>query len=472
MPSAPDLGYAVSLPPKDAVAYFRGLGYKVTDDWLDTAEAVRGRAYAVAKSGSLDIVKDLKEGMTAAAANGETEASFIARMGKVLQAKGWAPNSPSRLKTIFRTNMQSAMMAGRWKQFQDSRESRPYLQYVAVMDARTRPSHAAMHGLVFHIDDPIWKTHYPPCGYNCRCRVRSHSEFALKAQKLQPISSSGDTFTETAKLSDGRETPVYGYRTPLQPRRVALKDSAPGEFPKVEAGQPLLWDPADDPKWVAGEGPDWKVESRRVPMRTDPGFGFNQGETARWDAAGDAPDVLPGAAAPKGEAATALRMVDDQPTWKDAGRPDLRSVPDADREPAPPLLPAAKSRDDAAELLGQALRVSPDAPTRVVQTPVDLVTIDYSLLPHIVAKARDQRERYGLYLLSTLAEPFEVYLTEYEDGFRSRYIGLFKGDSQLLVVARINRDGTVLWNIMQGDEKALNKQRVGQLLYAKGQGKK
>jgi SPP1 gp7 family putative phage head morphogenesis protein len=469
VPAAPDLGYAFTLPPKDAVAYFKGLGYAVTDDWLSTAEAVRGKAFAVAKGGSLDVLQDLKEGLISAAERGHTEATYIARVGEVLQAKGWAPNSPSRLKTIFRTNMQSAMMAGRWKQFQETRESRPYLQYVAVMDARTRPSHAAMNGLVFHIDDPIWKTHYPPCGYNCRCRVRAFSEAALKRKKLQVLDSSGDTFTETLKLSDGRETEIYGYRTPLQPRRVAMRDSAPGEYPKVEAGQVLLWDPADDPKWVVGDGSAWKVEARRVAMRTDPGFGFNQGASARWDVTADAPDVLPGAAAPRRAGGTAIRMVDGQQTWKDIGRPDLRNVPDAGRTSAPPLLPAAKSREDAVALLGRTLRVSAEAPTRVVVTPVELVTIDYGLLPHLVEKARDARERYGLHLLSTLASPFEVYLTEYEDGFRTRYIGLFKGESQLLVVARINRDGTVLWNIMQGAAKALNKQRIGELLYAKGE---
>lgn len=460
MPDTPDLGYAFGLEPKAAVAYFERLGYQVTDDWLETAEAVRGKAFAASKSATLDVLKDLKAGLIEAAKSGQTERTFVENVGAVLQAKGWAGAGAGRLKTIFRTNMQSAYMAGRWEQFQASKAERPYLQYIAVMDAATRPSHAAMNGLVFPVDDKIWDTHYPPCGYNCRCRVRSLSARELKRLKLPALDSAGDTFTETVEVSKGRTVDVAGYRTPLRPWRVAQRDSAPGEYPRVEAGQVLYWPPEQDPEWVDGDGPAWKVEARRVAMRTDPGFGFNQG---RWDLAGDKPDLLPGESPPKGVGP--VRMLDGQPTWRAAGRPDLRSVPPAARIPAPPLLPQAPNPEKALAALAATLQVSADRPFRTVQTPVELVRIDYDKLPHLVEKAEHGRERYGLYLLATLATPFEVYLTEYEDGFRTRYIGLFQGDAQLLVVARVNRDGSVLWNLMQADAKALNKQRVGELLF-------
>ncbi|URL07494.1 hypothetical protein L4F92_05200 [Avibacterium sp. 21-595] len=36
----------------------------------------------------------------------------------------------------------------------DNVDSRPYWQYSAVNDDRTRPSHSAMNGLVYAYDDP------------------------------------------------------------------------------------------------------------------------------------------------------------------------------------------------------------------------------------------------------------------------------------------------------------------------------
>jgi len=34
-------------------------------------------------------------------------------------------------------------------------------------------------------------------------------------------------------------------------------------------------------------------------------------------------------------------------------------------------------------------------------------------------------------------------------------------------VVRINKDGSVLWNVMNVEDKRMNKQRVGDLLYPK-----
>jgi len=81
--------------------------------------------------------------------------------------------SPWRVDTIVRTNLQSAYMAQRWQAFQQLKQFRPYVQYVAVKDSRTRKTHMAMDGLVFSIDDKILNKIWPPNGFNCRCRMRA-----------------------------------------------------------------------------------------------------------------------------------------------------------------------------------------------------------------------------------------------------------------------------------------------------------
>ena len=90
-------------------------------------------------------------------------------------------------------------------------------------------------------------------------------------------------------------------------------------------------------------------------------------------------------------------------------------------------------------------------------------------LAHIVMKEADARERYANFVLPTLHSPYEIWLKEHEDGkLRKNYVGLFQmGKNALLVVIRINRDGSLLWNMMQRDIKGLDSMRCGWLVFKK-----
>ena len=54
-----------------------------------------------------------------------------------------------------------------------------------MLDDRTRPQHREWDGIVRSIDDDFWSTHYPPCGFQCRCTVVALSESAIAARKLK-----------------------------------------------------------------------------------------------------------------------------------------------------------------------------------------------------------------------------------------------------------------------------------------------
>jgi SPP1 gp7 family putative phage head morphogenesis protein len=199
---------AIGLPPEAAIAYFRAKGYSITWDWQEQAQAASEQAFTVAKAMRLDILQDIKGMVQKALDDGITLQTFRKELEPRLWAKGWwgrrlvdGPNgsevvqlgSPHRLETIYRTNMQGAYMAGRRLAQEENAEERPYLQYIAVADASTRPEHIAMNGKIFHINDPIWNTWTPPCGYNCRCRTRALTEEqaerkggASKAPEVQP----------------------------------------------------------------------------------------------------------------------------------------------------------------------------------------------------------------------------------------------------------------------------------------------
>ena len=44
-------------------------------------------------------------------------------------------------------------MEGRWRGLMDNVENRPWIEYVAILDSRTRPGHRALNGKVFRYDD-------------------------------------------------------------------------------------------------------------------------------------------------------------------------------------------------------------------------------------------------------------------------------------------------------------------------------
>ena len=100
---------------------------------------------------------------------------------------GIAPADSSYLETVFRTNVQSAYGAGRWTQMNepDVIAARPYRQWVATMDSRTRPGHAVLDGVVWRHDDPSFANVAAPGGFNCRCAVITLSEEEREEQGLE-----------------------------------------------------------------------------------------------------------------------------------------------------------------------------------------------------------------------------------------------------------------------------------------------
>ena len=86
---------------------------------------------------------------------------------------GILPRNKGTFEQIFRTQTQIAYSAGRWQASRDP-ETEDILwgyKYTAVGDERTRPSHRALDGTTLPKDHPLWKTIFPPNGYNCRCQA-------------------------------------------------------------------------------------------------------------------------------------------------------------------------------------------------------------------------------------------------------------------------------------------------------------
>ena len=187
----------LDLPPEEAVQHFRAKGFHVGFDWRDTDASTHVRSFTVAKAMKLDILEDIQGAMDEAIADGKTFDWFRDNLEPTLRKKGWwgrqrrvdpvtgesrivQLGSPRRLRIIFDTNLRMAHAHGRWQGIERLKERMPYLRYVSVRDARTRPEHARWHGTVLPVDHPFWRTHYPPNGWRCRCLVQQLSEDDLE----------------------------------------------------------------------------------------------------------------------------------------------------------------------------------------------------------------------------------------------------------------------------------------------------
>lgn len=227
-----DLKAVFGLPPEQAIEYFQAKGYAITWDWRELWQEAQARAFTVAKVMNTEILNDIRGALDDALNNGTTFADFEKNLTPVLQAKGWwgktdhvntltgetgtaQLGSPRRLKTIYQTNLQTAYMAGRYKSMMASTDSHPYWQYVAVLDGRTRPTHRAMNGRVFRYDDALWDSHYPPNGFNCRCRVSPLSADAIERDGVTVQSSEGQLIDHEIRMKDGSTVPVKALRIKL-----------------------------------------------------------------------------------------------------------------------------------------------------------------------------------------------------------------------------------------------------------------
>jgi SPP1 gp7 family putative phage head morphogenesis protein len=399
------------LPFDEAIAHFRAKGLQISpNSWRDVWQEANARSFTVTRVTAMDVLGDVKAEAQKAFDSGISLGEFKKNLIPMLQQKGWlAPKgelpevlmpdgtvrkrlTPWRLETIYRTNLQSAYSVGRYQQMTEMAESRPYWQYRAIMDSRTRPRHAAMNGKVYDYQHPIWNSWYPPNGFNCRCYVKSLSRADVEERDLE-------------------------------------------------------------------------ISTKGVDAKPDEGWNYNVGKEglkARWDKNGLLPDCLDVDFAD----GNCIRIKPGQRTWKDFGRPDLRNVEQRLRQEAPETLAIGRDREEAEAILRRALDLN-QVRQRMIETPIERVVLSADWLGHMVEDRQHSRERYGLYVLPTLINPFEIYLTEYDDGPRSRYIGLFTGKENLMTVARINRDGSLLWNVMQAKDKAMNRRRVGELLWPK-----
>ena len=204
----------INKPFKDQIDFFRQKVLLPTEHYNDIIKSVHDRAFVVAGATKADLLNDLHTALDKSIAEGKSIQWFRKEFDAIVQKRGWQGWTGSdtkagrnwRVKMIFDTNMRASYAAGRWKQLNDPDmlKARPYWKYIHNDTVRhPRPLHVSWDGLVLRHDDPWWKTHFPPNGWGCRCRVVAVTASEYKGQTAPDIG----TYTFKDKFGGSHKVP-------------------------------------------------------------------------------------------------------------------------------------------------------------------------------------------------------------------------------------------------------------------------
>lgn len=234
-----NVAFKIGQTPEQAVAFLRQkkmLAAKVFTK--DLKESALARAATIARLSSAEMTKDIYQSLETAMREGKPLHQWKKELVGEFERKGWLAGhdkkiskgidgklladpktgeyfgTPRRLNTIYRVNMQTAYSAARYQRLRDNVDNRPYWQYSAVGDARTRPAHLALSGKIYRYDDPFWTTFYPPNGFNCRCTVIALSDRDLARRGIDEVGDSSEFLVEATRPADkfGNKEKTVGFK--------------------------------------------------------------------------------------------------------------------------------------------------------------------------------------------------------------------------------------------------------------------
>lgn len=171
-----------AVKPEQAIEYWKTRRPLSAKERRELEKGARDRSLAVAGLTKKKQLTAVYAALENALAEGQTLAGFKKSIRSIIEKQGW---TSWRVENIFRTNLASAYAAGAWSEIQATKETFPYLEYLAVGDDRTRPSHAVLNGKIFPVDHEFWSRNYPPNGFGCRCTVVQVSKWRAEKKGLK-----------------------------------------------------------------------------------------------------------------------------------------------------------------------------------------------------------------------------------------------------------------------------------------------
>ena len=166
-------------------------------EWLKLEPKLRFRAFTVAKLGQAELIDRVKKELVKSIQSGTGVAQTWDEFKKLAE-KSIDNFSPWYWETVFRTNTQSAYVAGKLQRYEGT-GAKAY-QLMVIDDSRTTDIcrnllRKSGYGMVLPVDHDFWKKYgFPPYHFNCRTSIRAVYSSQIggrSGQKLDNIKMSG-----------------------------------------------------------------------------------------------------------------------------------------------------------------------------------------------------------------------------------------------------------------------------------------
>jgi len=173
----------LDMPFEEAIRLFRERRILSADEFYALSDLYRTRAFTATRLLTETLRERAYDELVRALEQGSTFEEFAAGV----EDEATSPLSQGYLENVFRTNVQQAYGAGRFRQLThpDVIAARPYVEYRTARDSRVRPDHAELEGKQWRADDEAWHRVAPPNGFQCRCAIVSLSAEDLDQEQLR-----------------------------------------------------------------------------------------------------------------------------------------------------------------------------------------------------------------------------------------------------------------------------------------------
>ena len=166
-----------AVPFEEAMNFLKSKVPMTKAEWIELEPKLRFRAFTVAQLGSADVVNKAREILIKSfEKGGESYSGTWEQLKKVVNTNALGIK-PGYWENVFRTNTQSAYIAGKVQQYENTGVAA--YQLLVIEDSRTSKicRHlltSSGYGMIISVDHPFWKKYgFPPYHFQCRTSIRA-----------------------------------------------------------------------------------------------------------------------------------------------------------------------------------------------------------------------------------------------------------------------------------------------------------